>query len=31
MEEINNLGNEITVIITAHRLSTVKKCDTIFF
>lgn len=30
MEEINNLSKEITIIIIAHRLSTVKKCDKIF-
>ena len=30
MEAINNLGNKITIILIAHRLSTVKSCDTIF-
>lgn len=30
MEAVNNLGHEITIILIAHRLSTVKACDTIF-
>ena len=30
MDAINNLGNNITIILIAHRLSTVKNCDTIF-
>ncbi len=30
MEAINNLENEITIILIAHRLNTVKKCDIIF-
>ena len=30
MEAVYNLSNEITIIIIAHRLSTVKACDTIF-
>lgn len=30
MEAINNLENKITIILIAHRLSTVKKCDIIF-
>jgi len=30
MEAVNNLGHDITVILIAHRLSTVKSCDTIF-
>ena len=30
MEAINNLGKDITIIMIAHRLSTMKKCDTIF-
>ena len=30
MREIHNLGNKLTVIMIAHRLSTVKKCDKIF-
>jgi len=30
MESINNLNNEITVIIVAHRLTTVMNCDIIF-
>jgi len=30
MEAVHNLGNQITIILIAHRLSTVKACDTIF-
>ena len=30
MEAIDNLDKEITIILIAHRLSTVKKCDKIF-
>ncbi|UCU92217.1 ABC transporter ATP-binding protein [Hydrogenophaga taeniospiralis] len=30
MEAVRNLGNQITIIMIAHRLSTVKECDTIF-
>ena len=30
MEAVNNLGNEVTIIIIAHRLSTVCQCDQIF-
>jgi ATP-binding cassette, subfamily B, bacterial PglK len=29
MEAVHNLGHEITIILIAHRLSTVKACDTI--
>lgn len=31
MEAINNLGKNTTIIMIAHRLSTVKNCDTIFY
>ena len=30
MDAINNLSKEITIILIAHRLSTVKGCDKIF-
>lgn len=30
MEAVNNLSKSITIIIIAHRLSTVKKCDNIY-
>lgn len=30
MEAVNNLSKNITIIMIAHRLSTVSKCDTIF-
>ena len=30
MDAVNNLGKNITIILIAHRLSTVKNCDLIF-
>ena len=30
MDAVNNIGKDITLILIAHRLSTVKKCDKIF-
>ena len=30
MDAVNNLSKNITIILIAHRLSTVKKCDQIF-
>ena len=30
MQAINNLSDKITIIIIAHRLSTVEKCDQIY-
>ena len=29
MEAVNNLNKEMTIIIIAHRLNTVKNCDNI--
>ena len=31
MDEVHNLDEDFTIILIAHRLSTVKKCDNIFF
>lgn len=30
MEAVSNLGNDITIILIAHRLNTLKNCDIIF-
>jgi len=30
VKAINNLSKDITIILIAHRLSTVKKCDKIY-
>ena len=30
MEAVHNLGQKVTIILIAHRLSTVKECDKIF-
>ena len=30
MEAVNNLNKDITIILIAHRLNTVKNCNTIF-
>lgn len=31
MDALNNLEHKITIIMIAHRLNTIKSCDTIFF
>ena len=31
MKTINNLKKEVTIILIAHRLETIKECDNIFF
>jgi ATP-binding cassette, subfamily B, bacterial PglK len=31
MEAVHNLGHAKTIVMIAHRLTTVKDCDTIFF
>ena len=30
MKSINDLGNDLTIIIVAHRISTLNNCDIIF-
>ena len=30
MDAVNNLGNNITIILIAHRLNTVKNCHKIY-
>ena len=30
MDAVNNLSKDITIILIAHRLNTVKNCDIIF-
>ena len=30
MSAVNNLSNDITIVLIAHRLNTVKNCDIIF-
>ena len=30
MDAVNNLGKDITIILIAHRLNTVKNCDIIY-
>ena len=30
MDAVNNLNKDITIILIAHRLNTVKNCDIIF-
>ena len=31
MDAVNALGQQITIILIAHRLSTVRSCDTLYF
>ena len=31
MDAVNNLRKDITIILIAHRLNTVKRCDKVFF